>query len=342
MTTEPPSTAQGVSSLSDWLAAISQSEHLKELDPKFHRALQVPARELLSRGGEFGFSDLQQVESSPALSALSAAVHLRSLEVVEFWRPLLKSCLTGQSTAPLADLQSTSGQASLLVERLNERPASPVRDEVLRLASEAEDRTKKWLPRTSVGEARSTTVARYRRGAFERTEDEDGNAIVRLPPPPEEMGPPPESGLRSAAGWLMTAAAIAAMAFGAWTYSSQIPEPLPLSHYQAFLAETVEKKIVGTELVLVVNEDWSEKTEARRAAELQRLLGGGGTTEPYEAIRVSDEQGIVLARMEPPGGPEWFAALLLKSGGPEGPAPPVSAGGMLEKPLRAHEISLDE
>ena len=333
MSTETPNEAHGVRSLSDWLVTISQSEQLEDLDSNFHRALRVPARELLSRGGDLGLAELAQVESSPVLSALSAAVHLRSLEVVKFWRPLLKSCLTGQSAAPLADLQSTSSQASVLAKRLADRPVSPVRDEVLRLVTEAEDRTKKWLPRASAGETRSK-VSRYRRGAFERTEDEDGNPIVRPPPP--------ESALRSAVGWLMTVAAIAAMAYGAWTYSSRTPEPLPLSHYQAFLAEAVEKEIVGTELMLVVSEDWAVKSEERRSEELQRLIGGGGTTEAYVAIRVSDEQGTLLARLKPPGGPEWSGALFLKSGGSEGPSPSASSGGMLEKPLRSDEIPLDE
>ena len=342
MSVETTNEAQGVRSLSDWLVTISESEQLADLDSNFHRALRDPARELLSQDGPLGPAEIGRIESSPRLSALSAAVHLRSLEVVKFWRPLLKSCLTGKSTAPLADLQSTIGLASALADRLSARPASPVRDEVLRLVTEAEERTKRWLPKVSVGETRSTSAARYRRGAFERTEDEDGNPIERPPPSPEEAMPPPESALRSTVGWLMTALAIAAIVVGAWSYSSQAPEPLSLSHYQAFLSEAVKKEIIGTELVLVVAEDWAGKSEGRRAAELQRLIGGGGLTEPYEAVRILDEQGSVLARLEPPGGPEWAAALAAKSGGSERPASPPSSGGMLEKPLRSDEIPFDE
>jgi hypothetical protein len=140
----------------------------------------------------------------------------------------------------------------------------------------------------------------------------------------------------------MTAVAVAAMAFGLWTYSNQAPEPLPLSHYQAFLSEAVEKRIVGTELVLTVGAAWPTKTAERRTTELERLLGGGGTTESYEAIRVVDEQGALLARYEPPGGPEWSTALRPKTPGTEAPASTDPSDGMLKTPLRADEIPLDD
>jgi hypothetical protein len=342
MSTEVPQHAQGVSSLADWLATISSSDQLDNLDPGFHRALRVPAKELVARGCEFGVAELGEVDSSSELSALSAAVHLRSFEVVAFWRPLLKSCLTGKSAAPLADLQSTTRQASALVDRLSVRPSSPVRDEVLRLATEAEERTGKWLPQSANAAGLPTAPTRYSRGAFERTEDEDGNPLVRPPPAPEEVGPPPESALRSAVGWLMTAVAVAAMAVGLWTYSNQAPQPLPLSHYQAFLSEAVDKRIVGTELVLTVGAAWPTKTVERRATELERLWGGGGTTEPYDAIRVVDEQGALLARYEPPGGPEWSETLRPKTPGTEAPASEDSSDGMLKTPLRADEIPLGD
>lgn len=342
MSTEVPQHAQGVSSLADWLATISSSDPLDNLDPGFHRALRVPAKELVATGREFGVAELAEVDSSPALSALSAAVHLRSFEVVTFWRPLLKSCLTGKSVAPLADLQSTNRQAAALVDRLTVRPPSPVRDEVLRLATEAEDRTGKWLPRSANTPDLEAASTRYSRGTFERTEDEDGNPIVRPPPNPEEEGPPPESALRSAVGWIMTAVAVAAMAVGLWTYSNQVPEPLDLSHYQAFLSEALDKRIVGTELVLTVGAAWPTKTAERRATELERLFGGGGTTEPYEAIRVVDEQGGLLARYEPPGRPEWSEALRPKTPGTEAPAPSAASNGMLQTPLRADEVPLGD
>jgi hypothetical protein len=342
MSTQAPSEAKGPGSLRDWLGRISSADSLDGLDAEFHCALRSPARELFETGELYEGQELSAIAQSAALSALSAAVHLRSLEVVAFWRPLLKHCLTGKSPAPLLDIQSTARQAQLLVDALTPRPPGPVRDEVLRLAHEAAQRTDKWLPSAREGPVRDTRATRYSRGTFERKEDEDGNLIVRPPASPREKGPSPESPMRVALGWGMTLAAVAAMAFGVLAYSNKPPQPLSLSHYQAFLEEAVAKRIEGTELVLTVNEHWSGKPAQERGVELLRLVGGGGSTDDYDAIRILDQEGSVIARLDSGGLPQWSPELIPGAPGTGEPASNTAEGGMLEKPLRADEIPLDD
>lgn len=362
MSTTPEDQGDGVASLTTWLGKIAEAEVIDDLDPKFHSALRSHAASLHGSDRSFQPTDLAAVDSSTELSALSAAAHLRSLEVVAFWQPLLKHCLTGRSTAPLADLQSSSREAQVLVEALSKRPAGPVRDEVLRLATEAEERTSKWLPRSPAGPAAPTAATRYSRGTFERNEDEDGNPIERPPPEPREKPPPKDSPLRVALGWLATAGAIAAIAFGVWAYSQRAPEPLPLSHYQAFVSDATGKTIEGSELVLTVAPAWEQKAVAVRAAELERLVTGRGTTDSYESVRVVDASGAILARKEPGAEPSWAtesprpgaAGLRADQLGDrdEFEAPPSAEGedkaegdrsdGTLKRPLRADEIPLDD
>jgi len=342
MSTQISGEAKGVRSLTEWLAQIFSEDQIEGLDPKFHRALREPAQKLLDVGCDFEAADIAGVDSSPEISALSAAVHLRSVEASEFWGPLLKSCHTGKSIAPLADIQSIARQADTLVGLLTQRPASPIRDEVLRLASEAAERSKKWLPRPGAGAKQDQKSTRYSRGAFEPSEDEEGNGTVRQRRPPQEPRVVPESPLRTFLGWLMTLVVLAAMVFGVWTYSTQPPEPLPVSHYQAFLPEVTTKWTEATELILTVDGGWLEKPEARRIVELQRLLEVGDGTDVYDAIRVLSQEGRVLVEMDSSGSLKWAVDLFPDEQGSRAPAPSEALDGMLKKPLRADEIPLDD
>jgi hypothetical protein len=331
----------GVSSLRDWLGRIASEESLSDLDPKFHALLRPPAQQLWSSGQSFSASALAGVEDSAQLSALSAAVHLRSLEAVEFWGPLLKQCLTGRSTAPLADLRRTATQAEALIAALTQRAPSPVRDEVLRLADEAATRTKKWLPQRGAGpKPSSVTPARYRRGTFE-PEDEFGQPIPRPPAPEEEQVPAPESRRRRVVSWIVTLLSALGLLWGVWLYANQEPPSLPVTHYQAFLSETVGKTLDGEDLVLTVNEQWREKSEKVRGNELVRLLEQEGSAETYLKVRIVDTQGKVLARMERGGAPEWTEALNSERQGMESPLLEHDEAGILKKPLRAGEIPID-
>ena len=289
----------------------------------------------------FEAKSLSSIEESAALAALSAAVYLRSVEATVFWRPLLKHCLTGKSTAPLMDLQSTAQQAEVLVRSLSLREAGPVRDEVLRLASEASLMARKWLPNRGPARPKTSSAARYRRGAFEKTEDEEGNLIIRPPPGAPSGAARPESTTRRVLSWAGTGVALFAMLCGVWVYSTKEPPALPLSHYQAFLPEANSKRIQGTELVLTVNGTWEQKPEERRASELERLLDAGGTTERYVAVRILDDAGIVEARIERGSAPEWGAVERTERPGTAAPVLESSEDGMLKRPLRANEIPVD-
>ena len=330
-----------MSSLRDWLGRIASEESLPELDPKFHGLLRPPAHVLWSSGQSFGASALSGVEDSAQLSALSAAVHLRSLEAVEFWGPLLKQCLTGRSTAPLADLRRTAAQAEALVGALSLRAPSPVRDEVLRLAEEAATRTKKWLPKRGDGpKPSSVTPARYRRGTFE-PEDELGQPIPRAPGPEEEPVAAPESTRRRVVSWMVTVLGAVGLLSGVWLYAHQATPSLPVSHYQAFLSETISKRIEGEDLVLTVNKRWREKSEEVRGNELARLLDRDDSAELYVRVRIVDMQGNIVARMERDGIPEWIERPSSEQQGTQSPLLEHDEAGILKKPLRAGEIPID-
>lgn len=325
-------------SLVDWLVRIAESDSIDELDEQFHRALRNPAAALATSERSLSPAEIAEIEASPELAALSGAVHLRSLEALEFWRPLLKHCMTGKSLAPVDDLQRIQKEASTLVSRLELRPPSPIRDEVLRLARDSEERVRRWLPSRDSRSTVPSAATRYSRGAFEKL-DEDGNPIER-PPMPEDEGPPPESAVRRVLGWGLTAAVVFALGWAVWMKASEEPKAPPLSHYQAFISEITERSIADGELGLTVGSSWTAKPKEVRGKELHRLLKSGEDSGRFRAIRVLDGAGTAIVTIEASSPPDW----LTEADNPERKverSKPLIEDGQLARPLRPDEIPID-
>ena len=347
MTTTTDPTQEGTASLQDWLLRIAEAEDIADLDSSLHKAVRLHAQALHETGGSFGTAEIVGMESSAQLSALSAALHLRSLDVVSFWGPLLKHCLTGRSMAPLSDLQDTVQQAHALASVIGERPAGPVRDEVLRLATEAGERLEKWLPKaTSADSPKAAT--RYSRGTFERSEDEDGNPIERAPEVPEKRGKPPESKLQSVLGWLLTLGVVAGLGAAVWMFSQKEPPPPTLGDYQSAVSTVQGEQVQDTQLVLTMDDSWISASREDRLADLKRLWGLVGTDGPLESIRVEAADGSMMAIHERGSDPDWGEERLRADqlgdrddfsapeadGDEETPTP----AGQLARPLTAEEV----
>ena len=246
--------------------------------------------------------------------------------------------MTGKSLAPVDDLQRIQKEASTLVARLELRPPSPIRDEVLRLAREAEERVQRWLPSRDSRSKAPSTATRYSRGAFEKL-DEDGNPIER-PPEPEDEGPPPESTVRRVLGWTLTAAVVLGLGWAVWMKATEAPKAPPLSHYQAFISETTERSIADGELALKVGSSWIAKPKELRTEQLDRLLKSGEDSGRFHAIKVWNDVGTVLVTVEASSPPDW----LTESENPEREAEgsePLIEDGELARPLRPDEIPID-
>ena len=345
--------ADGARTLVQHLLRIATEDSVEGLDPALQTALQPVARKLVQEGHNGDIEHLKALESSPEMAAWTAAASLRSLDVVEFWQPLLKHCLTGSSTAPVADLKSASEEARALMEVVSARPAGEMRDKVLRLATEAAARVEKWIPaerKKSKGSGPKAT--RFRRGTF-MGEDEDGNPIERAPIPRRVKREKPASRFRSFVGWTFTLLLVAAMAAGVvWFAMTQNKvEPMATEHYSALVKQVEGKAVEGRELVLTLAPAWVRKRPEHREADL-RLLFVSGEREGATSIRAQTASGELLARIPVEGPLEWGELSLVADQArvdaeaeadaalERGELPvKIGADGKLERPLTAEELT---
>ncbi len=344
---------EGASSLVDNLKRIATEDSIENLDAGLHRAVQPVARTLLLDGVDPTPGALTALEKSPAMAAWAAAVSLRSLDVVDFWQPLLKHCLTGSSTAPVSDLKSTSEQARALMEVVGSRPSSEMRDKVLLLATEAAARVEKWIPaERKKGKRSGPKAARYKRGAFHE-QDEEGNPVQREATPRRVKKVKPASKIKAFFAWVFTVLVVLAMGAGvAWFAMTQNKsEPVTVESYSALVKQVEGKALEETELVITMGSVWVRKRPEHREADL-RLLLTTGKREGATSIRAMTADGELLGRV-PVEGPVTWGKLALTADRQRDAAEaevmeaedrhgvPVKQGddGTFDRPLTAEELS---
>lgn len=299
---------QGARTLAQHLIRIVDEEPGLDLDVGLLGAVRPVARKLVETGRDLSPEGLARIESSGEMAAIVAGVHLRSHEVLEFWKPLLKHCLAGSSKAPVGDLKRVAAEARAMMTLLQDKAPSEMRDKVLRIATEAAARTERWLPRRA-SKGGGPSASRYRPGTFLEDEDEDGKPKVRVRPPPVKREKP-ETPLGKILGWILTVVAVAAMAYGLfWFIANNQPEPLPVSTFTVLVAQVTDKALDGSELVLTVKPGWVDAQSEHRESDLRLLLTAGAREKP-RSLRLVDRQGELLARLAEDGTFTWGAAAL--------------------------------
>lgn len=301
--------AQGARTLVQHLIRIVDEEPGLDLDAKFAGALRPVARKLVEEGRDLSAEGLTALTSSAEMAAVVAGLHLRSKDVLEFWKPLLKHCLNGSSKAPIKDLKRVSAEARAMMELLQAKAPSEMRDKVLRMATEAAARVEKWLPRRASKKA-GPAAPRYRPGTFmEGDDDDDGKPKVRVRPPPVRREKP-ETPLGKVFGWILTVLLIGGMGYGVvWFIQNNQPEPLPVATFTALVPQVTDKSLEGSELVLTTKPGWIDRKAEHRESDMRLLLTAGSREKP-KSLRLVDRSGELLARLAEDGTFTWGAATL--------------------------------
>ncbi len=301
--------AQGARTLAQHLIRIVDDEPGLDLDPKFAGAVRPVARKLVQEGRDLSAAGLATITSSAEMAAVVAGLQLRSQDVLEFWKPLLKHCVAGSSKAPIGDLKAVSAEARAMMELLQAKASSEMRDKVLRMATEAAARTEKWLPRRP-GKKGGPAATRYRPGTFLEGEDEDDDKPKVRMRPPKVKREKPESATARIFGWILTLLLIGGMGYGVWWFiQNNQPEPLPTTTFQALVPQVTDKALDGAELVLTMNPSWVDRKPEHREADMNLLLTAGARDEPT-SLRIVDRTGELLARLAEDGSFTWGQATL--------------------------------
>ena len=300
--------SKGARTLAQHLVRIVDEEPDLDLDARFAGAVRPVARQLLLDKRDLTPDGLESIERSAEMAAIAAGVHLRSLDVLEFWKPLLKHCLAGSSKAPVKDLKGVSAEARALMALLQSKDPSEMRDKVLRMATDAAARVEKWLPRRKT-KGGGPAATRYRPGTFMEDEDEDGAPKVRVRPLPVKREKP-ETPLGKVFGWILTIVAVAGMGYGVvWFIQNNKPEPLPVTTFSALVPQVTSKALEASELVLTAKPGWVDQNPQHRESDLRLLLTAGAREKP-KSLRLVDRQGELLGRLSEDGVVTWGAAAL--------------------------------
>jgi hypothetical protein len=304
-----PDQPEGARTLAQHLIRIVNEEPGLDLDPKFAGAVRPVARKLLERGQGFAPEELAKITASAEMAAIVAGIHLRSVDVLEFYKPLLKHCLAGTSKAPVKDLRRTAAQARALMALLGEKQPSEMRDKVLLMATEAAARVEKWLPR-KVSKGGGPAAPRYRPGTFHETEDEEGNPVERKAPVVRVKRERPEGPLKKIFGWLLTLVAVGGMIYGVvWFLQNNQPEPLTVDRFTALVPDVTAMVMEEREMVLIAKGAWAVKRPEHRESDLRLLFKAGDRNKP-KSLRVEDPAGTLLGRLDEAGGVSWGDAAL--------------------------------
>lgn len=287
-------------SLEEQLRRIVTAKVIVDLEAAYHAAARPGAEELLARSASFAAQDIPLIDDPRELAAVAAALQLRAVDLLEFWEPLLASCKTGESTAPLKDLRTLSKRARALEAVLEKRKKTAARDSVLSKIRDAAERVEAWLPR----KGGSTAATRYSRGTFDPDEDEDGTIRIKPLPNPKDKPKKPESTARKVVGWLMTIAAVGAMACGVWFVIDKPPEPRNLTSFRALVFEVSDKQVDGDILVFTMAPEWLQKDRAAREADVA-TLAGNSDREGHTRVHYVDRQGEAIAIVGADGALLW-------------------------------------
>lgn len=300
--------ADGVKTLDQHLQCVASEEWIRDLDAKFHGAVRPVAEALVASGRTFDVAALEALDNSREIAALTAAVHVRSLDACAFWKPLLAQTVQGSSHAPVADLKAVSLEARALMAVLNERPASEMRDKVLLMATEAAARTEKWIPDGRKKKGGGPKAVRYGRGAFHGTEDEEGNPIERAATPRKVKKVKQESALGRVLGWIMTIAIVAGLGYGVfWLIQNNQPEPMTTDDYSRLVSGVKERTIDGTESVLQMRPAWVEQKSRDRESDI-RLMLTVARREDLKSVRMVDAGGAMVGHLKADGTIVWGPA----------------------------------
>ena len=297
---------EGVGSLEQQLKKIATQSSVDGLDAAFFGAIQPVARQLLKDGRTFELKAVEALDKSPEIAAVVAAVHLRSVETEVFWKPLLATTKTGGSTAPVADLKAVSAEARALMEILNGRPSSEMRDKVLLMATEAAARVEKWIPdgRKKGG---GPKAARYGRGAFHQKEDEEGNPVERAATPRRVKREKEESAIGRIFGWIFTIAVIAGLGYGVfWFIQNNQPEPMTVDEYSRLVGAVQNRTSDEKEAVLEMEPGWVQQKARDRESDL-RLMLTVAKREDLTSVRMIDNDGKMLGHLRKDGTIAWGA-----------------------------------
>jgi hypothetical protein len=341
---------EGPRSLEEQLARIAGDDLLVDLEPSYRQGARPGAQSLLSRGVEITVRTIPLLDDPKEMAAVAAALHLRTIDLIEFWEPLLPACKSGQSTAPLKDLRTASQRARALQEVVQGRKESPSRDAVLKKAVAAAERVEAWLPS---GKGSSVAPTRYSRGAFDEEGEEDGVARPRTAPPPKVKVERPESPLRRALGWAITLLAIAGMSYGALQVVKQHrPKPRDTAFFNALVADVEDKRLEADAVVFTMSARWLVKPRREREADIDTLRGRL-SLERVHVVRFVDKKGGVLASVDESGVVDWLreeltATEALSVGAVQrdpigetaapAPTPPPGPEGTLDQPMTAEEL----
>jgi hypothetical protein len=342
--------------LEEQLERIATADLIVDLESAYHQAARPGAEALLRRAATIDAKTIPSLDDPKEIAAVAAAMHLRAVDLLEFWEPLLVACKSGQSTAPLRDLRGTIKQARALEELVSGRKKTKARDAVLKKTTVAAESLEAWLPQRTVS---STVATKYSRGAFDE-EDEDADAVPGIKPPPDSKPRKvkierPESAARKVLGWLLTILVLAGMGYGAWyVLQQQTPPARDTAYFNALVFDVAHKATDPDAVVFTMTLEWLAKPRPEREADITTLRGHLDR-EATTAMKVVDRKGGVLATVDAAGAVTWVRETLnaeetLKVGDvarepiqeveaePEPEPTEVGPEGVLEKPMTAEEL----
>jgi hypothetical protein len=296
----------GAKTLQQHLELIVSQERLEDLEVQFHGAVKPVAKKLLDSGNSFTLVELQKLESSAEIAAVTAGVHLRSLDVCAFWKPLLAQTSMGSSHAAIADLKAVSAEARALMALLEPRPSSEMRDKVMQLATEAAARTEKWIPDGRKKKGGGPSASRYGRGTFHDKFDADGSPIVREVTRRKIIRP--ESGLARFIAWTLTLGVLGLMGYGVyWVVQNNQPDPMTTNDYSVLVRTVQERTVEDTEAVLRMGPGWIEQKSRYRESDI-RLMLTIARREALDSVRMVDGTGAMLGHLKASGALHWGPA----------------------------------
>ncbi len=343
---------EGPRSLLDQLERLATADVIVDLESAYHQAARPGAEALLLRGATVDARTIPDLDDPREIAAVAAAIHLRTVDLLEFWEPLLAATKSGQSSAPLRDLRTAIKQARALEVVVAGRKKTKARDAVLKKTIEAAERLEQWLPKRSG----STIATKYSRGAFDE-EDEEGDGTPKVRPPPDPKAKKkdkPETPLQTALGWLLTIAALVGMGYGGWyVLQQQGTYVRDTAYFNAVIVDVADKTTEADSVTFTMSIGWLAKPRAEREAQIAELRSMLGPEEG-SAVQILDSKGGLLADVDPAGAVTWRreelnAAEMLETGvvprdpigesaPPPTPTPDAGPEGVLEKPMTAEEL----
>lgn len=300
------SEADGPDTLIQWIDRLAGGEAVENLDPRLRAAIAPAAAALSERDPRLRPSDIEAMDDAAELSAVVAALDLRSRELVEFWAPLLDAYREGRSRAPHRDLNGTLIRAESAARALESRKPSVSRDRILAIALGAVARLAEHVP-SALRDA-PPEPTRYGRGAFLDEDDPDISSARFLPSAPDPK-PPKGRGLLTALGVVLV---LGLLAGGSWLAWRQVHAPQDADWYRVFVKEVVAKRRDGGQLVIAVDERWVAKLRGDRVRDA-RELEEAGQRELIRSVLIVDEEGTPLLRLAEDGGVEFGRELLKAS-----------------------------